>query len=335
MFQASQRAVVQNVNMILVNIRTVEVAYFSTCFNTFGTQAAVLTGALCGIISNNHTLEPLTSIRYVWQIAYFTSTAVCVVSGCQVLLSCLFASVYGQGMALRGPVGSIVQTVDGMIIEQQQIVNCFIFLIIWFVIQAAFLFMIMMDFIWGVVCFGIMILGLLITYHYALRIYNRFYMPKRISTWDSDESPSNSRDHTHKNVELLYVIASDARDRLSFDKQIANSKDVTEGYLSVKSKSKLNFDVWTRRYFIIVDRNIFFFADQKAYTTNPGNPLNHRPIDVDGYRLQLSDGREPPYLLTLLTASDQDERVNWYFRCDTESEFLRWSEIFKVILMRK
>ncbi len=137
MFQATQNASVQNVNMILVSIREAEVKYFSSCFVTFGTQSAIITSALCGIISNAHDIieTPVSTQQYVWQFIYFTATAACISFGCQVIVTSLFTSVYGQGMALRGPLGSIAATVEGMIFEQRQILWSFILMVFFFVVQ--------------------------------------------------------------------------------------------------------------------------------------------------------------------------------------------------------
>jgi len=51
MNQANQQVVAQAANMNLVAIRQAEVAYFTTFFSDFGTQAALMIGFVCGSIS--------------------------------------------------------------------------------------------------------------------------------------------------------------------------------------------------------------------------------------------------------------------------------------------
>ncbi len=108
----------------------------------------------------------------------------------QALLSSLIASVYGQGLALRGPLGSMVKTIDGMVYEQHQVVFCFVLAIACFLLQMGTMFMIMMNSTIGPICFGVIVVGGAVTYSYALRIYNRFNFAKDFATWDDEVDPA-------------------------------------------------------------------------------------------------------------------------------------------------
>jgi len=44
---------------------------------------------------------------------------------CRLVLATTFINAFGEGLALRGPVGSMVQAIDGMAIEQEKVVTGF------------------------------------------------------------------------------------------------------------------------------------------------------------------------------------------------------------------
>lgn len=71
--------------------------------------------------------------------------------------------------------GSMIQAVNGMVIEQKQVVNGFIMMMIMFALQMIGLYWIMMDSISAIINTIITLLGMYVWYSYCLRIYNRFY----------------------------------------------------------------------------------------------------------------------------------------------------------------
>ena len=71
--------------------------------------------------------------------------------------------------------GSMIQAVNGMVIEQKQVVNGFILMMIMFALQMIGLYWIMMDSASAIVNTIITLLGMYVWYSYCLRIYNRFY----------------------------------------------------------------------------------------------------------------------------------------------------------------
>jgi hypothetical protein len=201
MYQASQKAVVQDANMVLINIRTAEVKYFSTFFGNFGTQAAIIAGAIVGALSQTPALH--YNCNYFFIFIYFTCAATSLVLSCQVILSTLVASTFGQGYALRGPLGSMVITIDGMIAEQHQVLFTFVLAITFFELQTAAMYRIVMTELAGFISFFIILIGGCITYSYALRIYNRFHFQSDKVTWQ-DEGPAS-----HDPVKALDDMISD------------------------------------------------------------------------------------------------------------------------------
>jgi hypothetical protein len=191
MNRANQINLVQNTNMILISIRQIEVSYFGTFYSNFGTQSAILVGVIAGAVSQTPAysandaefLNPDCNYFFVW--LYFITSAATVIFGMQVLLGSTFMGVYGQGLALRGPLGSMISTIDGMIYEQKQTLISFVVAMISFVVSEACMFFIVMDLNCAVICSFIILLGGVYTYRVSLRIYNRFKFKSHL---DFDET---------------------------------------------------------------------------------------------------------------------------------------------------
>jgi hypothetical protein len=174
MFRAQHNAVAQNANMVLINIRTAEVRYFSRFFANFGIQSAIVFGAIISAVNQVPSQCLAYNCQYFFIFTYFITSAAALSMSCHVLVTTLMASAYGEGCALRGPLGSMVKCVEGMIIEQHAIVGAFSIGAFFFVLQTATMYIIMMDKEIGFICFAITILGGWVTRCYALRIYNKF-----------------------------------------------------------------------------------------------------------------------------------------------------------------
>jgi hypothetical protein len=133
MNKASQQALVQETNMNLISIRQAELNYFNTFFSNFGTQCALLIGFICGSISQVPGVGADIPLFWVW--LYWITSAVCLAAAVHVLVCTVFVNVFGQGLALRGPVGSMIRAVNGMVLEQEQIIIAFIAAMIFFGLQ--------------------------------------------------------------------------------------------------------------------------------------------------------------------------------------------------------
>ena len=69
----------------------------------------------------------------------------------------------------------MIQAVNGMVIEQKQVVNAFVMMMVMFAFQMVGIYWIMMDSISAIINTIITLLGMYVWYSYCLRIYNRFY----------------------------------------------------------------------------------------------------------------------------------------------------------------
>lgn len=455
MYQANQKAVIQNANINLVGIRQSEIQYYAQFFTNFGTQSFLLAGFLAGSISQTPTLE--YTCDYFWIVLYNTSVALCLAITCHVLIATVFLVVYGQGLAIRGPIGSMVKVVEGMVQEQHKIVGYFCASIVTFSLSMMGMYFIMMDETYAILSTVIACLGGMYTYHCALRIYNRFFWDESKSGWKYDhevdaenelddlnpilvnelvgnnysneeiaeaykslmqsgqltDDDTNEKkktailDHLGKQrptVAPMTSAASVSGDNVSRVHSSAASNSSTPppkksilkapslkgimntmtgrgkglstlqeedegletpymdmdslpsvptagnssststnsgtspnavrsgnviansaGYLSAKmdKRTLLGHDLYERRYFIIRSTLMYYYKDKTAFGKEPHNPLNKRPIDLEGYSL-VAESSSPPYTILLVPIDTEDIRKVWKFRCDTESEYAQW-----------
>lgn len=392
MIQAGQKAVFQQTNVALTQIRQVEIQYFSDFFTNFGTQCILLAGFICGSISQTPALDADTP--FYWKVIYNIGAAGCVAFAVQAMIGSVFISVFGQGVALRGPLGSMVNTVEGMVQEQHNAVILFICAVVCFVIQDIGMSWVMMDMPYAIVCTVIMLLYGLYTYHSALRIYNRFYWEggtkykealaeeelddlhpepivpqhleatRRGTSLTSASTLTEPRDSKKPFIPVIFKSKKSANqqqhDEIHQDDDTmsqfsetpymnmdsgkapfvpapvtlssgADSLRKAGGYLTVKMKQKrfsLGRDPWERRYFVLRHNLIYYYHDKRAFDLDPAKPINTRPIDLEGYRLETdANNLQAPFLLGLVPISEDDVRKSWKFRCDTISEYRNWVEI--------
>eukprot|EP01034_Spumella_vulgaris_P024158 gene24158-30471_t len=217
-----------------------------------------------------------------------------------------------------------------------------------------------MDEFWGYVCVAIVLIGGLFTYNYSLRIYNRFYFDKEKVEWSETEanpveefnqmfSPADGvktqqqlhQSHSPKVVESPHLPPSAGPSETASVSKftsggIANKGEssptpidgpaMMEGYLSMKNSKRFTIDNWDRRYFVLMANTLFYYKEKRSYQLSPAEPINRRPIDLEGYSL-VPGPPQPPFALSLVPEAD-DIRKAWKFRCDTLAEFNHWIEIF-------
>lgn len=434
MYKASHEAVIQQANIQLVGIRYAEIQYFTQFFTTFGTQCFLLAGFICGAVSQTPAFG--ANCNYFWQILYNIASASCIALATMGLLVSVFISVFGQGLAIRGPPGSMIKAIEGMVVEQHNAVALFVGAAISYVLQEIGMFFVMMDY-WGAIASSVFVACIsFYTYNVAVRIYNRFHFTQetQVDQWNEDKDPAEELGDLNPTVfktgtaasgkpslkttllgsksnsssgkpekSILGKVASKVKktvvgrnnggktevddegmiresmkqygDNPYYDDAneestpyvnmndeekatpatptvVADSvigtttgtktttaasgssrENVTKlkysGHLTVKGvkKSFSLSDPWERRYFVVEDNFIYYYKDKKSYELEPQNPINRRPIDLEGYTL-VAGAVEPPYAISLVPIDADDIRKAWKFRCDTLTEFNNWVDVF-------
>lgn len=186
MQKANQEQVIQNANINLVAIRTAEISYFSTFFGNFGTQFALIAGFIVSSVSQVPALG--AACGKFNSYLYWLTSAITFASAMHGLLCTVFVSVYGQGLALRGPVGSMVRAVDGMLLDQAHVLYTFTFTICLFTINVVTMYWVMMEIPMAAICTVITAFGVYYWYTILLRIYNRFkFKGMDKAVWNEDD----------------------------------------------------------------------------------------------------------------------------------------------------
>ncbi len=172
MLKAEQQQFVQATNNQLLDIRNTEISYFISFFSNFGTQCALISGFIVNAISQVPGLD--STCNPAWKYIYWILSALALMCAMHVLLCTMFINVFGQGLAIRGPLGSMVRAVDGMVQETNQILIAYVASIFFFAFSTIGVYFIMMEPDAAIICACITGVGIYVWYHYVLRIYNRF-----------------------------------------------------------------------------------------------------------------------------------------------------------------
>ena len=133
MLSAENVALENRAIRLMLQIREKELNYITNKYNAMGTQAALVGG---------FTVTTLTSISvgdhipiYVrW--AFFVTSSVSIACSISCILNATFVTVWGPGLALRGPRGSMAKAYFGMVNEQSQIFGSFVIGLLFFAIQS-------------------------------------------------------------------------------------------------------------------------------------------------------------------------------------------------------
>src|SRR5690554_4065352 len=116
MLRADHVALEQAAYQQLLQIREKELNYFVENYASIGTQAALLAGFTVS------ALVELSDVPHGWvTVIFHLSISVGLIAGVHCVLATTFATVFGPGLALRGPKGSMVRAVNGMVAEQDAI----------------------------------------------------------------------------------------------------------------------------------------------------------------------------------------------------------------------
>lgn len=200
MNQANQRALAQLTNQGLLNIRQAELNYYINLNVAFGTQAALIGGFTYGIftqtVANDSNSYSCVFLDLFWIVSSGT-----VASAVHVILATMMLQVLGPGLALHGPIGSMVTACEGMRREQKTVIAGFIIMMAFFSIATILAFWVTMTpqaaafstFVW--------VVALRMYYYYCERIYLRFFWKVDKGVWEKgDETDPAAMDDDEPGV---------------------------------------------------------------------------------------------------------------------------------------
>ena len=130
---ARQTNLAQDTNQRILEIRKLELDYYANLHTVFGINAVILSGFMYLNFTQIVIKSPcfyLETLKYVYFIAFSIALSLAV----HILLSTTLLQIYGPGLAINGPLGSLVRATEGMRYEQVQVLSSFVLFMLFFVI---------------------------------------------------------------------------------------------------------------------------------------------------------------------------------------------------------
>jgi len=179
MLYADKAVLKSTIKQSAIQLREKELTLFTENFAAIGTQAALLAGfALTALAEFQVPPEGNRLCKagfYLLVITTFSSALHCV-------CNTTFISVWGPGLALRGPDNSMNVAIEGMIEERRQVFFAFAMAVLSFLSAAIFMAILVMDFEVALACCGGLCYTIFLIVSYGRRIYKRFLVEDSVST---------------------------------------------------------------------------------------------------------------------------------------------------------
>ena len=204
MLYADKRNLEVNLQVALLRIRDKELTFFTDNLTAIGTQAAMLSGfAYTGIIMTHFepdgkdfqgaesSFSNIFGISKLLQGCFLCTSIAAMSLELMTVGGSMIAAIYGPGLGLRGPDGSMHRAVDGMMLEYKLAFMLFSTGLFPFLV-AAFFFA-LMQFHWAISIPMAAGLGLFIwdMWRYFKHIYQRFALKEVITgRFDISGAPS-------------------------------------------------------------------------------------------------------------------------------------------------
>ena len=227
MLKADSRALEQSVNQNVLNIRSLELNYYTSFYITIGAQSALIGGfaynAMTQISFNNYIfgdpysddpniqysqdtgtgLKPLSTnpkVIVFWvqffQSFFYVSTALCLASAIYCIYVTLIMQVFGSGLALLGPIGSMARATKGLKSEMTLTFKIYNVMLLTFGISSFFSFWLVMDIVAAVISSFLTILIYAKSFTDCWRIYKNFAFDIQklevvLDTFEDDYDPDD------------------------------------------------------------------------------------------------------------------------------------------------
>eukprot|EP00656_Telonema_subtile_P011998 TRINITY_DN16015_c0_g1_i1.p1 TRINITY_DN16015_c0_g1~~TRINITY_DN16015_c0_g1_i1.p1 ORF type:complete len:191 (-),score=45.16 TRINITY_DN16015_c0_g1_i1:214-786(-) len=171
MLNADKELLLSNLKQNALSLREKELNFFNDNFAAVGTQAALIAGFSMTALAE--LTVPETTSRF-FKASFYLCTVITLACELHCVCTTTFICVWGPGLALRGPDGSIHRAVDGMMEERYQVFFSFGAGIISFILAAIAACWILMDPDTATIGSLILVGGLCLIWRYGRRIHQRF-----------------------------------------------------------------------------------------------------------------------------------------------------------------
>lgn len=176
MLRAEQRQVFQETNVRLVELRHLEIDYYFTVNAAIGTQSVLIGGFAYGLFTKNTNNG--TEYGRLSLAAFYVTSAITIFASIHVVVMSLLLQVFGPGLALHGPAGSMARAAEVMLDEQRQVMVGFITMMVFFALSTVMCFWTAMDFVSACICTGVFVVAVRQWLYYWRRVYFKLYWDK-------------------------------------------------------------------------------------------------------------------------------------------------------------
>ena len=135
---------------------------------------------------NNYDYSNYHVKSFIW--IYFVFASACIATAVHIVLCTLVLCVFGPGLAINGPLGSMARAAEGLSIEQEHVVASFIVMMMFFAATTVIIFWALMDIAAASSSTIVMIIASYFWYSYCERIYLRFYWNKGDAGWEQKKN---------------------------------------------------------------------------------------------------------------------------------------------------
>lgn len=370
MLRANEQAFAHSTNVNLVDIRSTEIDYFCNLFSSFSTQCALTTGFCANALIQVSTLSRDLSSQ-PWKYIYYFSTTLSLLCAIHVMLCSSFITVYGQGLALRGPVGSLSKALYGMHIEHYHVLTVYIICIVSFGCAMIGVYFAVMEQDSAIVCTCLTASAMYFWYKYVLRIYNRFRLRSKdkVIWMHSDDYTDSGSQISRNKLLLLNSETTDADSSDSPRSLVMSPNDQQSSFFSNVFGKKINKKIdrprlstevekdpslrqnlnviqegyasvllnkkWTRVFVVLNNQLIHLYEDRKAFERDPTSMLKKTAFDIEGYRINNLVNNIDNLLIELVPDDEEDEHPPFSIKCDSSAELMMWHESFLLALQLK
>lgn len=175
MLDAKKQALYGNIQVDALEIREKELVFFAENFNALSVVCALLAGfAFSGLTDT--TILPGTPIFL--QLLYYICTALAFMFNLAALTNSVLCVIYGPGMALLGPKGSMDKAVAGMQVVKERTFVIFLLGLVFFIGAVVMFAWISYVQTVAIVITVSILFGFLLFIWQAIGIYKHFYLTK-------------------------------------------------------------------------------------------------------------------------------------------------------------
>jgi hypothetical protein len=159
----------------MVELREKELNLSIDNFSSIGTQAALLSGFSMTAFAEIGVPD---DAPWILQFGFYMFTSIAMASSMHCVCNTTFITVWGPGLALRGPDGSIDRAIDGMVEERVQVFTSFGLALLSFQLAAMMAGWMTMPLEISLATTTVSLLAVMMVGYFGRRVFLRFAIPK-------------------------------------------------------------------------------------------------------------------------------------------------------------